>query len=69
MKKEYSMDTPWDSMVISNLCSVWRGWEGADNGVIEKENTITTPRGSECRKPHLKVVKELFEGHLFTIRL
>lgn len=66
------MDTPWDSMVISNLCSVWRrerGWQCHRGGQASHPHT-PPPGGVRARKgPHLKVVKELLEGHLLTVRL
>lgn len=66
------MDTPWDSMVISNLCSVWRRkreWQCQGDGQASYLHTLP-PGGVRVRKgPHLKVIKELFEGHLLTVRL
>lgn len=68
------MDTPWDSMVISNLCSVWRGGGGQQchgGGRPSEPRLNTLPAGGMTVRegPHLKIVQELFERHLLTIRL
>lgn len=63
------MDTPWDSMVISNLCSVWRRGEG-DSSVMGVDSPASLAGGMRVREgSHLKVVQELFECHLLAVRL
>lgn len=68
------MDTPWDSMVISNLCSVWRGEDRGHqchgSGQTSKSPAyLASQVGRVGRGPYLKVVEELFEGHFLTVGL
>lgn len=68
------MDTPWDSIVISNLCSVWKAGVGSSSvrmagGPKSYLYILSSRWGEREREPYLKVVKELLEGHLLTVRL